>query len=282
MAELTPLAEAISEHRSWLRDHSPDHLAPFDTRISANPEAGEAEAAVFRFLRMSNLRPRPFESVATGGPDFLCEPVGAEHSVVEVTTLKTSTVTSKSGLTHPALKVGAAHGFNQITDTLLRGAVKKAPQLAGDPRPRILVIITRHCQGALVMGKRAAEELLTGTTSFSGPVGATAPPKAIAEFKTITDLENSVFFKPGHEGSTIEPARQSISAVLLGVLSDYDLCLVGILHPAAAKPFEHGTLPGVPFVRLSTWPIEPGQPFSIEWVNAHASPICIPLPSSTP
>src|SRR5262245_60198005 len=52
-------------------------------------------------------------------------------------------------------------------------------------------------------------ELLTGTTMFQVRIGDVP-----ADSRIVTHLRNSVFFRPTAEG-TIEPARQSISAILL-------------------------------------------------------------------
>jgi hypothetical protein len=112
------------------------------------------------------------------------------------------------------------------------------------------------------MGTRAAEELLTGTTSFSVPIDGSHRNVSI-----ITQLANSVFFRPSKEGQGVEPSRQSISGILLIVVGNESLSVVGLLHPSAARPLAHELFRDVHFVRLKAWPIEAGVPFGIEWVG---------------
>jgi hypothetical protein len=53
-----------------------------------------------------------------------------------------------------------------------------------------------------------------------------------------TDLESSLFIKPGPDG-TIVPCRQSISAILVVAVYGGQSEIWGILHSEAAQPFNY-------------------------------------------
>jgi len=52
----------------------------------------------------------------------------------------------------------------------------------------------------------------------------------------------------------VEPSRQSISAILLMVISRGGASILGILHPQPAVAFDPQTLDRVNFIRLRSWP----------------------------
>ena len=88
----------------------------------------------------------------------------------------------------------------------------------------------------------------------------------------LAPLNNSVFFRMTKDKTSVEPARQSISALLLMGISRDSASIVGVLHPAPAVAFDHRTLDRIHFIRLRSWPIADGR-FGIEWVG--------PPPSAT-
>lgn len=266
---MTALEVIVQSYVDWMEIKAPENRKAFLKRLEESPEAARAEAATFAVLRMAGLRPTIGEDTGKGGVDFYCQSSKGTELAVEVTSLQAAVVAEKSGLPHPHVDVGAMTGFSQITNSLLREAVNKAPQLANHPMARVLVIATEHVAASMLMGSHAAEELLTGTTAISLKIN-----DVIADPKTITLLQNSVFFKGGKDGGTIESARRSISVVLLMGISPDAASVIGILHPDPAYVFDPALLPQVHFVRVSTWPIEPGKPFRVEWVG--------PAPHPTP
>lgn len=132
---------------------------------------------------------------------------------------------------------------------------------------RVLVISTEHPDGGLVMGSHAATKLLAGTTVISVRVGELAS----GEPEIVATLRNSVFFRPSADGSSFEPARQSISAVVLVTIGFETASVIGLLHPAAAHPFDHESLPNVHFVRLTGWPVTDGK-LRMEWLGPEPNP----------
>ena len=254
----------VESYRSWLEVKAPEHLKAFKQRLDVDPEAARAEAVTFNVLRVAGVRPTPGEVIGKGGSDFICN---KPEMVVEVTSISIDTVTKASGLKHPMSGMG---GFSQITRNLLREAINKATQLADYPMPRLLVIATEHSGGSLLMNAHSAQELLTGTTSFSIPIGGPA-----ADITMVTQLANSVFCRPTNEGK-VEPSRRSISAVVLMTISQDIANVIGLLHPDPAVPFDPNVLSNVHFLRFRSWPLEAGKPFGVEWVGPQPSPTPFP------
>ncbi len=199
--------------------------------------------------------------------DFLCKPNEQPEFVVEVTALRTEAVTAKSGLAGPHIgnRIGS---FAMITTALMREAVNKASQMANYPMPRVLVLASSHPDASLLMSAHAAEELLTGTTVISMRLGDVA-----AKPEVVAKLQNSVFFRSAASGE-IEPARQSISAILLMNITEAGANLIGLLHPAPVHSFDPMTFDPVHFIRLRSWPIV--DRFGIEWVGPQPSPTHVP------
>jgi hypothetical protein len=254
----------VSSYMDFLLVRSPANEAPFKKRLAADPEAAEAEAAVFSFLRQAGVNPQPDEDPSLGGLDFLCHPKDAGSFHVEVTSISIATVTKHSGLKHPIV-ANAAQGFSMITSQLLNEAVNKAPQLKGKPGARVLAICTQHQWGDILCGTRAAENLLAGDSKIVVPIGK----GAVASYVAL-DLKNSAFFRFDKGRISVEPARQSISAILLIAFGPDGSSVVGLLHPAPAIPFDPSLLPKVPFVKVKTWPL--GANLSGEWVNLEPRP----------
>jgi hypothetical protein len=118
----------------------------------------------------------------------------------------------------------------------------------------------------LLLGVHAAESLLTSDPSFrvtsDGREGA-------GVVVNVTRLENSAFIQRDGAGHVI-PVRQSISAILLFDISGTGLSAVGLLHPEPAVPLEYRVFSGVPFVRLSSWPVT--NELVTEWVTGSPPP----------
>ena len=114
-----------------------------------------------------------------------------------------------------------------ITSQLLNEAINKAPQLQGKPGARVLAICAQHQWADILCGTRAAANLMTGDTKIVVPIGDDAP-----EPYTAADLKNSAFFRFDKGHIAVEPARQSISAILLFALGPDGSAVVGLLHPA--------------------------------------------------
>ena len=252
------LLKAVEAYSMWLSVIAPQHKVSFEKRLKEDAEAAHAEAVVFTILRQKNLHPKPGEVIGQqGGVDFICTPKGHPKFAVEVTAIRTETVTKASGLPHPA-SLAEFRGFSQITGHLMREAVSKATQLADYPMPRVLVIATRHDEAALLMNARSAAELLVGTTAINVPLGKTDMPAHV-----VATLKHSVFFR--EKNGIVEPARQSISAIILIGFSESSASAIGLLHPAPAVTFDHNTFSDVHFVRLAEWPVD--QKLKVEWVG---------------
>jgi hypothetical protein len=264
------LNELVESYVTWMEVKVPGHRQAFVRRLKHEPEAAHAEAVMFSILRAAALNPTPGEDVSTGGyrlpvqadrsPTFCRRSYGDPHRD-RLEDIGTATRgTRKSGF----------RGFSQITRGLLNEAINKADQLANYPMARVLVIATEHPDASLLMGAHSATELLAGTTAISVRVGDIA----VGETQIVATLRNSVFFRLTQDGTQVEPARQSISAILLVTIGRGGASMIGLLHPAAAHAFDHTCLPKVHFVRLTDWPITDNK-LRMEWMGPAPDPTSI-------
>lgn len=90
----------------------------------------------------------------------------------------------------------------------------------------------------------------------------------------ITRLKNSAFARIAASGDRVEPAPQSISAILLMTITEGYANVIGVLHPEPRFPFDHQTFDTVHFVKFRDWPVS--DRFAIEWVGPAPDPTPIP------
>lgn len=263
------ISDVVASYVNWLEVKAPAHSKTFRQRVEHEREAAEAEAIVFAVLHAKHKNPRPSEIIGIGGVDFHCRPLNEPEFVVEVTALKIDTVTRKSGLAGP-LESNRVSSFAMITGALLTEAIGKAAQMAKYKMPRILFIVSSHPDASLLLGSHGARELLTGTTSFTVPLSGSS-----ADARVSTRLRDSVFMKQNRAGDGVEPARQSISAVMLVNVTANGANLIGVLHPEPAYAFEPRTFETVHFLKVVNWPIE-GDQLKVEWVGPEPGPTFMP------
>ncbi len=115
------------------------------------------------------------------------------------------------------------------------------------------------------MGSMAAESLLVSDQKIVVTINQPNP-----DSELVTDLRESVFFRFSANG-TIEPCRQSISAILLVQIFDDECRVVGILNPMPSVEFAISLLPSMPFVRVNPWPIQQNRIFT-EWTIHNPGP----------
>ncbi len=254
------LKDVLEAHAEYLRLKHPADYAKFVKLHRSDSEAATGEAILFAMMKVYfRANPEPADHPGTGGTDIICHK-NREDFVVEVTSLREETVERKSGI--PVVVDEAGGGaFQMLTDALFRKAQSKATQMSGYPHPRLLAITSTHFGSSMVLGPMAAEWLLTSEPKIQLPFGAPGAPATMT-----TDLRRSVFFHPD-EHRNIIAQRRSISAILLVGVFGNQSDVVGILHPDPAYPFNIGLLPGVPFVRIKTWPIVGGK-VTTEWASA--------------
>ena len=215
--------KVVAGYSLWLEVRFPAHFLALKTRLKSEREAAEAEAIVFSMLRWMNLCPAPNEDIATGGVDFRCEPKGKDRFFVEVTSIPRETVTQRSGLPHSGEHIG---GFSMLTSVLKAKATRKAAQMGKLDGARVLAVVTNHRNADMLVGSRAAAQLLTGDTVISVPIGE-AQGQPTGE---VAPLKNSVFFKLDRTGGILA-CRKSISALLRIAASGNHSRAVGVLHP---------------------------------------------------
>jgi hypothetical protein len=178
--------DVLEYYRCYLsrNRHLADHCTQFLKRENSDPQAAEAEAVVFSWLRAEKLEPRLFEDTGTGGPDFLCTPSGSDRFLVEGTSLDTEMVSERSRL--PAKITGRGVGaFGLITDKLKAKAQNKASQLAGHGLPTVLAITSDDAFASILLDRLAAEYLMTSAPQINVPLGG-------GSTRMTTDLRHSV------------------------------------------------------------------------------------------
>ena len=255
----------------------PEHFKKFQRTLTGNLEAAIGEIVIFDFLRQSRLKPELSDTPGTGGADFICNPEGREQFVVEVTAFGEDTVERQTGI--PKEGFEGFSGYRMMTPALRTRISSKADQLSGYQFARVLAITTTHQLTFGAFAREGADALLTSDLQFQFPLNEPDP-----EFASVTNLQNSVFFRPDDKGQIV-PCRQSISAVLLVTINVYDgiSCVVGILHPEPLHRFSIENLPEVPFLRVSEWPIK-GNEIKCHWEIVTPRPIMFPhswLPKPT-
>lgn len=225
-----------------------NHWTQFQKRESSDPEAAQAEAAVFSWLWAEKLKPCLFEDAGKGGPDFCCTNPGGNRFLVEATSLDSKMISERSGL--PAEITGpGGSSFALITEKLKAKAQSKAPQLAGHGMPTVLAITSDHAFARLLMDELAAEYLTTSAPHFNVPTRG-GPSYPTHDFKDSVFQRNTGLVWPS--GSPIaKPALRSIGAILLIAIDQCEMRIVGLLHPDAANPFHPEWLAMIPFVRFT-------------------------------
>jgi hypothetical protein len=261
------LDEITQAYSLFLEVCHPAHLVAFKERLTAEPAAARAEAAVFSWLSSARLAPALNEDRSRGGMDFLCLPGQTDSFLLEVTSLRKEAITAKSGWPEQLTEEAAA--FSMVTPQISRSIQHKMPQLAASPASvaRVLAICLSHPGASALLSTLAAEWVITSPPALRSVIPKDGAPAGDPQM--VTNLKQSAFFciKEGR----IEPARQCLSAILLVAVWDRQLEISGMLHPAATKPFAYRLLRGVPFLRVD-WPIIDGQ-INTEWVIGDPAPL---------
>lgn len=251
----TNLHDLVQNYKRFLNVNYSKHVKPYGTRLKNQPEGATAEAVVYSFLEANLDDVQVAEDFVKGGPDFRCR-MGDTEFLAEVASLESKAASNKSGLSNERRHVGC---YRKITNLLQRKALRKAKQMSGHNCPRVLVMTCQHSSAGLLLGIRAAQDLLTSDTKIA--IGSISSP---VTDHLVTHLDHSVFFR--WENGNLESCRRSISAILLFSISGVSAFITGILHPDPIYQFPFEFLPSVPFVRLMKWPPENNN-IEIEWVR---------------
>jgi hypothetical protein len=252
------LSNIVKAHAEYLLVKHPTYYDKFQRLRDADLEAAMGEAAVFSMLKTYfRAEPEPADEPGTGGVDFICRKDKDDAFVVEVTSLKPESVAKKSGIPVTVDEGGGA--FEMTTRQLFFTVCGKADQLADYPCPRVLAITSTHFASSFLLGAQGAEYLLTSEPKLTFSAGAPGAP-----LRMTTDLRSAAFFAPGANGQVV-PRRQTVSAVLLIGLFGDQSNVIGLLHPAPARPLSTERFREVPFLRMRNWPIVAGA-INTEWV----------------
>ena len=260
---LTTRMDLVDNYKDFLDDKHPTSVKPYSARLKDKPASARAEAVMFHFFKANLDHVQVEEDPSEGGVDFRCK-TGSTEFVAEVTCLDAETVADASGLKNEISENSSSGSYSRITGLLRSKASDKAPQMSGYHCPRILAITCEHIDANHLLSSRiAAEFLLTSDTKITIP-NPRANPKP--DIGLETNLEDSVFFRFNKDTTQLELCRQSISAILLCGVSDYQTLIVGVLHPDPVHKFPIEFLPSLPFVKLKKWPPENSK-IGTEWIT---------------
>jgi len=264
---MASIDDVLNSYSEFLHKEDKKTADRFDKNRKSDPEASVAEAITFQMLQTIGAHPKIHDKVGTKGPDFQCDasrwpqagPQPQNHFMVEATSLNQDAISERSLLPKemPEGLHGGAYGL--VTKNICNKAKDKDRQLDGYSMPGVLSIVSSHLYSALLFDSNAAETALVSGIHFKHEIGS-----AVADPANYTDLEDSVFMKPGLKGSIVV-CRQNISAILLVSVYRDNSEIFGILHPEPKFPLNVNLFPNIPFIKLSQWPIVDGK-ISTEWV----------------
>jgi len=278
----TSIDGMVDSYAEYLSRTYPPQSNRFKALRVASREAAVAEAVVFGLLRSLHLSPEIYDDIETGGPDFKCagstlsfglrrliKPSPEDRFVVEATCLDPDAVTRRSDIPNELPEDISGGSFSLLTKSICNKVKDKTTQLGGHAMPRVLAVASIHAGIGALFNTGAAEYMLTSEPRIVVGIGSPGPGRQ------CTDLRSSVFLRIGSDGRTVLPCRQTISAILLIAVYDKKSEVYGILHPQPAQPLQIGFFPGVPFVRLTKWPVTDGL-ISTEWVVADPDGLGVP------
>jgi hypothetical protein len=269
--------DVIESYADYLRTAQSHNLECFKLLRKSDPEAALAEAIVFAMLQHLAVHPEVHEQAGTGGVDFICSrPCGPliktsarPRFMVEATSLSPEAVTERSHIPNEVPDGIRGGAFGLPIQNIFNKAKAKATQLANYPMPRVLAIVSSHFAATVLFDSLTAKYVLVSEPHWRQEIGSN-----VADPNQYTDLEESVFIKPGPDGMIVA-CRQSISAILLVAVYGDKSDVYGILHPEPAYPLNVEFLPGIPFIQITPWPITDGKIFT-EWVIGNPDAYSVP------
>lgn len=206
-----PDEETLPEYASFLKNADSSSALAWERLCKADFEAASCEAYAWKFLTQHGIEVRPNTRTNSLGlsVDFECCR-GGEQFYVEVTCIKTNTMTNATHLEHADAR--AVRHYSLPTGAIRRECCAKARQCSGWGKPTVLLVGTFHSSASRLLRPncQSVDQLLTGETAcsvtllFSGnsvnPVGS----------QVISTGRNAAFSSVDWEA-----ARRSISSLIL-------------------------------------------------------------------
>ena len=253
----TSIEDVLNSYSDHLHHRYPKNANRFDCTRKSSRESAIAEAITFHIFRVIDCSPQVHDQVGIGGVDFLCfdsrrsllRGLPRGQFVVEATSLSPNAVSERSRVPNEVPKGIGGCAFGLLTQNICNKAKDKNKQLRGYLMPRVLAVVTSHSGAPILFDARAAKRALVSDLHFRHEIGNES-----ADPTDYTDLRNSVFIKLGSDGNVVA-CRKEVSAILLIAVYGDSSEVYGILHPESEFPLDSAFLPGIPFVRISQWPI---------------------------
>jgi len=261
---ISDYSDEINKHRTWLKPFGKQRAKKWEGFLRSNPEGAICEALTRNLLSDRAVEVEPYEDLSSGGPDFRCIK-GSKYFYVEVTCISKESATKETGLPDTLPKPSRAQRYKLLTRQIFYELCNKASQCSALGSPCVVVICTLHFQaGCLCLGKKAAENLLTGTPKITLNIDVSRG-EAVGSPYQSTELQDSAYIRTDKTSVTlIEEARRTISGVLLGPFGSLPIKVVGMLHPNPNHPFDRTLLPEIEFCRLAEG-YQTGR-LAVEWI----------------
>lgn len=246
--------ERYEEQVGFHRERLPQDLRDlWDRRIDdvdpSKYEPALIEALAHWHLAQLGCKAVSFEDPSTGGPDFCCSSEAGDRFYVEASCLTRQQV---ANITLLPAECSSMYEVKQVGNLSpkIRGIVTdKAPQCSQVPdgrSPTLLLIGSFHFYFNKVYKGR--KEMLIRDVLISKPEKQIEFDEhgKFKEIHQVANFKDSSVVKPKDRN----PARKSVSALVIAGFDGREADMLGALHPDAARPFDPKCLPGVSFASM--------------------------------
>ncbi len=268
--DLSRWGPSIRAYAEWIAAEDPEEAREWEHRINkkAAPhvEGAVAEAVAWDYLCNRVDEIHRFQATEAGDkrPDFMCRSGDVEF-VVEVMNLSRDRVTRRTGLNDPIVLGEGPKNYQPWDRELKTVLTKKATQGKALTMPYVVFVTTLHEEAsAILCSKSHAELVLHSRSHLRGFIDKQGD--SVGDVQVVTDMATAAFTRK----NTTDPARQHISAMLVGGFGTYpDIRVHGLIHPEAIHPLRPEAIRETPFCFWREWP--PGPTVEIAWSDEDAS-----------
>ena len=241
-----PDPRVLDKFIRWIEQFDQRHARMWARLYKADPEAAMCEAMYWGVLTDCGVEVKPNADLDTrqAAPDFVCQK--DDHKFyVEVTCIRIDTATEHSSLDD--LPTDGAGWYRPLNDAIFKEVVSKTRQCAKLDAACVLAVGTFHYQASVsCVRKTFVEWLLTGETSLAWHFDPRRG-RAVGEPFETTRLKSATFVRPSNLVG-VEPARQSISALLVAGFGCKPPNILGAIHPHPVRELNlsngsHSLLP---------------------------------------
>lgn len=267
----SPIDCIVENYKNVLsKQYGKKYLKQFKKTCRESKNAAELESIMFFIMRKHfGFDVEVSELKSSADADFTCIKYDYKF-MLEVTHLKSvsntpneGSIEKRTGLSYNLEKGGCYNNDNEKIILVIRD---KDKQLENAKMPGLTVIGTFHVgEGALNFRDFVLEKLLYLSPKIGNPKATRGEhiyntKILLSCFYNITDGKTNIL-------------SQNTSAVLFAaVYYDYTTIL-GVLHPEPKYKFDTRQLYGIPFCRISQWPISEAEwnNIRVEWTTTNSN-----------